>query len=67
MNPNRFVIGERVNFKNHVTGEEMGMMEVTRIANDFVYAAKFFDLSKEFKFTHTGDATWSCNLRISHQ
>lgn len=66
MNPNRFVIGERVRYVNHVTGYEIGMLEVVAIENGFVLCNRFFSRAKPFKFHPDGRATWSSNLSIEH-
>lgn len=67
MNPNRFTIGERVHYVNHVTGCEIKMLEVVAVKNDSVIAASFLDKSKTFNFTPDGRATWSSNLSIRHE
>lgn len=66
MNPNRFVVGERVHFVNHVVGYGIGLLEVQSVDDDGVTATGLFDKSKAFKFGHDGVATWSCNLSIEH-
>ena len=67
MDPNRFTIGERVKYVNHVTGEELGTLQVTDLTADHVYAVKFFGSSSAFKFHRDGRATWSSNLSIWHE
>lgn len=66
MDPNRFVIGERVIYRNHVTEQAIGLLEVTDISDEFVSARTFFG-SKQFKFNLDGTATWSSNLSIKKQ
>ncbi len=67
MDPNRFVIGERVRYQNHVTGEEIGLLEVVGLDADFVLCSHFFSRRKHMKFHRDGRATWSCNLSICHE
>jgi hypothetical protein len=64
MNPARFVIGERVLYRNHVTGENHGLLEVVAVDEKTVTARKFFG-SHTFTFKPDGVATWSCNLSIA--
>ena len=64
MNPNRFVIGERVLYRNHVTEENLGLLEVVAVDAKTVTARKFFG-AQTFKFKPDGVATWSCNLSIA--
>lgn len=63
MNPERFVIGERVLYVNHVTDENLGLLEVVKLDTDTVVARKFFG-GKKFTFQANGCATWSSNLSI---
>lgn len=66
MNHNRFVVGERVLFVNHVTGQNLGLLEVVEVHEQTVTARKFFG-SAQFEFHPNGDAKWSCNLSIQKQ
>lgn len=66
MNPNRFVIGERVNYVNHVTGEHHGLLEIVDVGMKKITAKRFFG-EKTFTFKPDGVATWSCNLSITKQ
>lgn len=67
MDPNRFVIGERVRYLNHVTGDELGILEVVALEGDFVLCNRFFTRTEPFKFLRDGRATWSSNLSIRHE
>lgn len=66
MDPNRFVIGERVRYRNHVTGQDLGTLIVTGLDADFVTAKRMFNSLVDYKFDHDGRATWSSNLSIRH-
>lgn len=66
MDPNRFTIGERVRYVNHVMGYEIGMLEVISIDDDFVTTSRFFSKKTTFRFNHDGIAVWSPNLSIQH-
>lgn len=66
MDPDRFVIGERVQYVNHVTGDELGLLEVVGLKGDFVLCNRFFTRRDPFKFHRDGRATWSSNLSIRH-
>jgi hypothetical protein len=66
MNPNRFVIGERVGYVNHVAGYEIGVLVVSRLKGAKVFATKLFDETREFMFDENGVASWSPNLSIKH-
>ena len=63
---NRFVVGQRVRYVNHVMGYEIGLLEVRSVDAECVTATGLFDKSKVFKFRHNGIATWSRNLSIEH-
>lgn len=65
MNPARFVLGERVRYINHVTGEHLGQMEIIEVDGNYVIASRIFDHNVKFKFRGDGRATWSSNLSIS--
>lgn len=67
MDPNRFVIGERVRYVNHVTGADLGRLEIVTVGDEFVTAKKFFGRDASFKFHRDGRATWSSNLSIRHE
>lgn len=68
MDPNRFTVGEKVRYVNHVTGEEIGLLVVTALKGDFVMADRLLSRSdKPFKFHRDGRATWSSNLSIKHE
>lgn len=64
MNPNRFVIGQRVMYRNHVTGWDIRLLEVTALEGNFVMCGQFFGGGKPMKFHDDGSATWSPNLSI---
>lgn len=66
MDPNRFVVSERVMYVNHVTGENLGTLVVQSVSGGFVIARPFFG-GKEKKFNLDGTATWSSNLSIRHE
>ena len=66
MDPDRFTIGESVQYVNHVTGDELGLLEVVGLEGDFVLCNRFFTRSDPFKFRRDGRATWSSNLSIRH-
>ncbi len=68
MDPNRFTIGERVGYVNHVTGEDLGVLEIVSMNAQFIEAKRFFDSATDpkFKFHLDGRATWSSNLSIRH-
>lgn len=66
MDPDRFVIGERVQYVNHVTGDELGLLEVVGLEGGFVLCNRFFTRRDPFKFHRDGRATWSSNLSIRH-
>lgn len=60
----RLVVGERVRYRNHVTGENLGLLEVVAVDAKTVTARKFFG-AQIFNFKNDGEATWSCNLSIA--
>lgn len=64
MNQNRFVIGERVLYRNHVSGEHLGLLEVVNVDEKVITTRKFFG-ARTFRFKPDGVATWSCNLSIA--
>lgn len=67
MDPDRFTIGERVQYVNHVTGDELGLLEVVGLEGGFVLCNRFFTRTDPFKFHRDGRATWSSNLSIRHE
>lgn len=64
MNPNRFVVGELVRYRNHVTDHDLGLLEVVAASAGAITARKAFGHTT-FTFTPEGVATWSCNLSIA--
>lgn len=66
MDPDRFTVGERVQYVNHVTGHELGLLEVVGLEGDFVLCNRFFTRGKPFVFRSDGRAAWSSNLSIRH-
>ena len=66
MDPDRFTIGERVHYVNHVTGQDLGLLEVVALEGDFVLCNRFFTRGrgKPFQFHRDGRAAWSSNLSI---
>ena len=65
MEPSRFCVSERVIYRNHVTGENLGLLEVVAVDDETITARKFFG-AQTFTFKPDGVATWSCNLSITH-
>lgn len=66
MDPNCFVVGEKVRYLNHVAGYNIALLEVQSLEDDFVIASRLLDRRKTHKFTRDGIATWSPNLSIRH-
>lgn len=64
--PDRFTIGERVQYRNHVMGYDIRVLTVVDITDTLITCAKFFDPRDTFTFTTDGVATNSRNLSIAH-
>lgn len=65
MDPNRFVIGQRVHYGNHVARYEIAMLEVVDVTPDRITASRILSRNDVFSFTPEGVAMWSPNLSIS--
>lgn len=58
--------GERVRYRNHVTGQIIGYLEIARITKTTIYAKRVGEVLPKLKFHRDGSAKWSCNLCIEH-
>ena len=62
-----FLLGEYVQYVNHVTGCNLGQLIVIGVTEEFVITTRLFNSPTTHKFSLVGRAIWSSNLSIRHE